>query len=84
MYFVLAMVRYPEVALKIQAELDSVLGLAERLPRAEDRERMPYVQNAMAELLRWQPVSPLGKLSVCSPLILPRLMRTYSIASCDY
>ena len=61
MYFVLAMVRHPEVALKIQAELDSVLGLAERLPRAEDRERMPYVRNVMTELLRWQPVSPLGK-----------------------
>ncbi|KAF8602799.1 cytochrome P450 [Ceratobasidium sp. AG-I] len=54
------MVRHPEVALKIQAELDSVLGPAERLPRADDRERMPYVQNTLAELLRWQPVTPLA------------------------
>lgn len=61
MYFVLAMVRHPEVALKIQAELDSVLGSAERLPSVEDREHMPYVRNAVSELLRWQPVSPLGK-----------------------
>ncbi|KAF8602795.1 cytochrome P450 [Ceratobasidium sp. AG-I] len=60
MYFILAMVRHPEVALKIQAELDSVLGNAERLPSVEDREHMPYLRNTMAELLRWQPVSPLG------------------------
>lgn len=54
------MVRHPEVATKIQAEVDSVLGNAERLPRVEDREYMPYVRNAVLELLRWQPVSPLG------------------------
>lgn len=55
------MVRYPEVAAKIQAELDNVLGNAERLPRVEDREHMPYVRNTILEALRWQPTSPLGK-----------------------
>lgn len=55
------MVRHPEVALKIQAELDSVLGVAERLPRMDDRDQMPYMRNTLAELLRWQPASPLGK-----------------------
>lgn len=61
MCFVLAMVMYPEVALKIQAEADGVLGSAERLPRVEDREHMPYVRNTILELLRWQPALPLGE-----------------------
>ncbi|KAG9124232.1 hypothetical protein FRC07_012323 [Ceratobasidium sp. 392] len=61
MMFVLAMLRYPEVAAKLQAELDSVLGNAERLPSIEDREHMPYVRNTILELLRWQPVTPLGE-----------------------
>ncbi|KAF8602800.1 cytochrome P450 [Ceratobasidium sp. AG-I] len=60
MYFILAIVRHPEVARKIQAELDSVLGHAERLPRVDDRKHMPYVWNTVQELLRWQPASPLA------------------------
>ena len=63
MYFILAMVRHPEVARKIQAELDSVLGNAERLPRVDDRKYMPYVQSTVQELLRWQPVTPLGEFA---------------------
>jgi hypothetical protein len=54
------MVLYPEVAIKLQAELDSVLGSGERLPSIEDREDMPYLENTMLELLRWQPITPLG------------------------
>lgn len=61
MYFILAMVRHPKVARRIQAELDSVLGQAERLPRVGDRKHLPYVRNTVQELLRWQPASPLGK-----------------------
>ncbi|QRW15419.1 cytochrome P450 family protein [Ceratobasidium sp. AG-Ba] len=60
MMFLLAMVQYPEVATKIQAELDSVLGYAQRLPKIDDREDMPYVKNAALELLRWQPITPLA------------------------
>lgn len=63
MFFILAMVRYPEVACKIQAELDSVLGDAERLPRVDDRNHMPYVRNTVQELLRWQPATPLGEFA---------------------
>jgi cytochrome P450 len=61
MVFLLAMVLYPNVALKLQAELDQVLGDAERLPVVQDREHMPYTQNSILEVLRWQPVNPLGK-----------------------
>lgn len=55
------MVLYPDVARKIQSELDSILGDAERLPTMQDHEQMPYVRNTVSETLRWQPVSPLGK-----------------------
>lgn len=60
MYFILATVRHPTVAVTIQAESDSVLGNAERLPRMENWEHMPYVQNTILELM-WQPVSPLRR-----------------------
>lgn len=60
MFFLLAMVLYPDVAIKIQAEIDNVLGDAERLPTMQDREHIPYIQNVILELLRWQPVTPLA------------------------
>ncbi|CUA71919.1 O-methylsterigmatocystin oxidoreductase [Rhizoctonia solani] len=59
-FFILAMVLYPEIALKIQEEVDQVLGTAERLPTMHDREQLPYIQNTLLELLRWQPVNPLA------------------------
>lgn len=61
MFFLLAMVLHPDVAFRIQVEVDDVLGNAERLPAMQDREHMPYVQNVILELLRWQPVTPLGE-----------------------
>ncbi|CAE6418520.1 unnamed protein product [Rhizoctonia solani] len=59
-FFILAMVLYPEVALKIQEEADRVLGNAERFPTVHDREQMPYVRSTLLEVLRWQPVNPLA------------------------
>ncbi|CAE7100556.1 unnamed protein product [Rhizoctonia solani] len=59
-FFILAMVLYPEVALKIQEEVDRILGTAERFPTVHDRAQMPYVRSALLELLRWQPVNPLA------------------------
>ncbi len=54
----------PEVFAKAQAEVDSVLGNsgdgAERLPTFEDRPRMPYVEAVLKEVLRWNPVGPMG------------------------
>ncbi|KAG8706071.1 hypothetical protein FRC08_001284, partial [Ceratobasidium sp. 394] len=49
MMFLLAMLGHPEVAKKLQAELDVVLGKAERLPTIEDRGRMPYVRNTILD-----------------------------------
>ena len=57
--FILAMVLYPEVQKKAQAELDSVIGMG-RLPGFEDRDRLPYVSALCKEVHRWHPAGPLG------------------------
>ncbi|CAE6403113.1 unnamed protein product [Rhizoctonia solani] len=57
--FVLAMVLFPETQTKAQQEIDSITG-KNRLPTLKDRPRLPYVERLISEVLRWQPVSPLG------------------------
>ncbi|KAI9068980.1 cytochrome P450 [Trametes sanguinea] len=57
--FTLAMMVYPEVQKKAQAELDQVIG-RDRLPTFEDRAQLPYVSRVVKESLRWKAVSPLG------------------------
>ncbi|KAG1732053.1 cytochrome P450 [Suillus lakei] len=59
MVFVLAMVLYPDVQKRAQAEIDSVIGRG-RLPTFEDRASLPYIEAVMRETFRWQPVVPLG------------------------
>ncbi|KAG1845230.1 cytochrome P450 [Suillus tomentosus] len=59
MVFFLAMVLYPEVQKRAQAEIDSVVG-KERLPTFEDRASLPYIEAVLRETWRWQPVAPLG------------------------
>jgi cytochrome P450 len=58
--FFLAMLVYPDVQAKAQAEVDRVVG-SDRLPELEDREQMPYVQGVVSECLRWLPVLPVGE-----------------------
>ena len=53
------MVLYPEVQRKAQAEIEAVLG-KDRLPSAEDRENLPYLNAVYLEVLRWNNVAPLG------------------------
>jgi hypothetical protein len=57
--FFLAMLVYPDIQAKAQAEVDRVVG-KDRLPELEDAENMPYVQAIASECLRWLPVVPLG------------------------
>ncbi|KAH9927105.1 cytochrome P450 [Epithele typhae] len=59
MTFFLAMTLYPEVQKKAQAELDSVIGHGQ-LPTLADRERLPYLNAILLEVLRWIPVAPMG------------------------
>jgi len=57
--FFLAMAKHPEVQEKAQAELDAVVS-QDRLPEYADRVGLPYIEAIISELLRWQPVFPLG------------------------
>ncbi|KAL7284541.1 hypothetical protein ACG7TL_001833 [Trametes sanguinea] len=57
--FTLAMMVYPGVQKRAQAELDQVVG-RDRLPTFEDRAQLPYVSRVVKESLRWKAVSPLG------------------------
>ncbi|KAF8524547.1 cytochrome P450 [Hysterangium stoloniferum] len=58
-WFIVAMIKYPEVQKKAQAELDKVLG-TDRLPTFEDRPSLPYINAVCMEVQRWHPVFPLG------------------------
>ncbi|KAG1785782.1 cytochrome P450 [Suillus plorans] len=59
--FLLAMILYPEVQTRAQAEIDSIIGeTLERLPDWDDRASMPYINAIILETLRWFPVAPLG------------------------
>ncbi|KAF8444947.1 cytochrome P450 [Boletus edulis BED1] len=57
--FFLAMILFPEVQAKAQAELDAVVG-SERLPTFNDRDSLPYINAICKEVLRWHPVAPLA------------------------
>ncbi|KAK0236165.1 cytochrome P450 [Armillaria nabsnona] len=56
---ILAFVLYPEVLAKAQAELDDVVGQC-RLPNFDDRPQLPYIDAVLSEVLRWNPVVPMG------------------------
>ncbi|CAK7300342.1 Cytochrome P450 2F2 [Vulpes lagopus] len=58
-YGLLILLKYPEVAAKVQAELDAVVGRS-RTPRLGDRERLPYTNAVLHEIQRFISVLPLG------------------------
>ncbi|THG98381.1 hypothetical protein EW026_g3806 [Hermanssonia centrifuga] len=57
--FFLALIVYPDVQIKAQAEIDRIIG-KDRLPTFEDRNDLPYIDCIVWECLRWNPVTPLG------------------------
>ncbi|KAG2125820.1 cytochrome P450 [Suillus clintonianus] len=59
MVFALAMVLYPDVQRRTQAEINSVIG-RDRLPTFEDRPSLPYIDAVLRETFRWHPTVPLG------------------------
>jgi cytochrome P450 len=58
-WWILAMIAFPEVQCRAQAELDAVVGRA-RLPTYADAPRLPYVRAIIKEVLRWRPIVRLG------------------------
>ena len=59
MWWTLAMVAFPQVQRRAQAELDAVVGRT-RLPTFADAPHLPYVRAVIKEVLRWRPAIPLG------------------------
>ncbi|KIJ33001.1 hypothetical protein M422DRAFT_78260, partial [Sphaerobolus stellatus SS14] len=57
--FVLAMILFPEVQKKAQAELDDAIG-SDRLPEFGDKSSLPYTVAIYKETMRWHPLLPLG------------------------
>ncbi|KAI0064828.1 CyP450 monooxygenase [Artomyces pyxidatus] len=55
----LALILYPDVQRRAQAELDAVTG-GKRLPNYEDRASLPYIEAVCKEVLRWRTVAPAG------------------------
>ncbi|KAI9434734.1 cytochrome P450 [Russula earlei] len=54
-----ALILYPEVQKRAQAELDLVLS-RDRLPALEDKPRFPYIEAMCKEFTRWRMVTPMG------------------------
>ena len=61
------MVVNPHVLKRAQIELDAVLGPPSpndndncRMPNADDRTRLPYINALVKEVWRWNPAVPLG------------------------
>ena len=63
------MLLYPDVQAKAQEEIDSVVG-NNRLPHFDDRAQLPYVDAILRELVRWNPVLPLGKFREMTMFVL--------------
>jgi cytochrome P450 len=59
-HFIAAMLLYPDVQAKAQAELDAIVG-SDRLPDFSDRSNLPYVNSVILETLRWKVLLPMGK-----------------------
>ena len=57
--FFLAMLLYPDIQARARRELEAAIGVL-RLPTFEDFGSVPYIDALIKELLRWQPVVPLG------------------------
>ena len=53
------MVTYPEVQARVHAELDDIIGPG-RLPRLDDRGKLPYLESTIAEVLRISTIVPLS------------------------
>ncbi|KAI0429247.1 putative cytochrome P450 [Xylaria sp. FL1042] len=60
-WFLCAMLVFPEVQELAKAELDRVVG-ADRIPSSEDEPNLQYVRGCVKESLRWMPVTIMGAM----------------------
>jgi cytochrome P450 len=62
----MCMILNPSIQKKAQEELDSVIG-SSRLPTIQDRANLPFLRAIVAEVYRFCPAAPLGKLNQLAP-----------------
>ncbi|KAF7353851.1 O-methylsterigmatocystin oxidoreductase [Mycena venus] len=58
--FFFAMMMYPAVQKRAQAEVDVFFARENRLPTLHDQEAFPYLACVIKEVLRWVPAAPIG------------------------
>ncbi|KAI0055219.1 cytochrome P450 [Artomyces pyxidatus] len=58
-WWLFAMLMYPDVQRRAQAELDAVVG-HDRVPAFSDLQHFPFIHAMVKETLRWRPALPLG------------------------
>ena len=68
------MMMYPKIQQKAQVEIDMVVG-NDQLPTLADQANLPYVDAVAKEVLRWGPVSPIGK---------PNILRSHGVAPLSF
>jgi hypothetical protein len=66
---------HPTAQRKAQDELDAVVG-TDRLPTLADREKLPYVEALYLEVMRCNPIGPIG---TSTSAILARCFRNHSL-----
>jgi cytochrome P450 len=54
------MILYPEAQRRAQREIDA-LKKPGHLPTFEEAETFPYITAVVQEVLRWNPIAPLGE-----------------------
>lgn len=74
------MAKYPEVQKKAQEEIDRVIG-SDRLPKLDDRDKLPYIEATVLEILRWHPIGPMGLPHSCDQDVI---FRNYLIPKDSY
>ncbi|KAJ7348867.1 cytochrome P450 [Mycena albidolilacea] len=58
--FFFAMMMYPAIQNRAQAEVDAFLAAENRLPTLHDQAAFPYLGCVIKEVFRWAPATPIG------------------------